>query len=67
MKEVVKYCQQSGGALLVAPEHRMSLHLKWFELNRGEAREETAICRELTGLDRWHLGLKIHFKMQTPI
>lgn len=32
MRESLRYCQRVGGALLVTPEHRQSLLLKWHEL-----------------------------------
>lgn len=33
----MKFCSRSGGVLLVAPEHRLSLQLKWHELRlQGE-------------------------------
>lgn len=37
----MKFCSQSGGVLLVAPEHRLSLQLKWHELNLAG---ETTLC-----------------------
>ncbi len=44
---------QEGGLLLVAPEQRLSLHLKWHEL-RGAAicgsAEATSAVAELSGL-----------------
>jgi hypothetical protein len=38
---------QVGGLLLVVPEHRMSLELKWYELQlKGDA-QALAVCQEL--------------------
>jgi hypothetical protein len=44
---------QEGGLLLVAPEHRLSLHLKWHELRGaaiGGSAEAAAAVAELDGL-----------------
>ena len=38
---------QVGGMLLVAPEHRLSLHLKWHELWGRSTDEASAVCRAL--------------------
>ncbi len=38
---------QVGGLLLVAPEHRLSLQLKWHELR---TKGDDATCRALDGL-----------------
>ena len=48
MIESMRYCQDSGGIILVAPEHRLSLKLKWYELKEKGADE---ICRKLDILD----------------
>eukprot|EP00438_Fugacium_kawagutii_P034194 Skav233192 [mRNA] locus=scaffold24:332899:334305:- [translate_table: standard] len=37
----MEFCSQSGGVLLVAPEHRLSLQLKWHELR---LQGEQALC-----------------------
>ena len=41
------FCRQSGGVLLVAPEHRLSLQLKWHELR---LQGETEKCKLLSQL-----------------
>ena len=44
----MSYCQDSGGIILVAPEHRLSLKLKWYELKE---KGEDDICEKLDILD----------------
>ena len=46
MRSALDYCKRSGGVLLVAPEHRLSLQLKWHELH----------ARRLCELTRTRLG-----------
>lgn len=43
-----KHCMDCGGVLFVAPEHRLSLKLKWHELR---AAKQTELCAELDILD----------------
>eukprot|EP00775_Hariotina_reticulata_P004976 gene4976-5218_t len=45
MRAALLYCQQVGGLLLVAPEHRLSLQHKWRELWEDQA--NAALCGEL--------------------
>eukprot|EP00775_Hariotina_reticulata_P001980 gene1980-2302_t len=45
MQAALQYCQQVGGLLLVAPEHRLSLQHKWRELWEDQA--NAALCDEL--------------------
>jgi hypothetical protein len=47
MHSTLSYCQKSGGVLIVAQEHRLSLHLKHTELH---AQGEFAICAALVQL-----------------
>ena len=49
MRDMLEYCKQAGGALLVAPEHRLSLKLKWHELLKLPSMGET--CAALSELD----------------
>jgi hypothetical protein len=41
---------QVGGLLLVVPEHRMSLELKWHELRMKNDPQALALCQELAAL-----------------
>jgi hypothetical protein len=41
---------QVGGLLLVVPEHRMSLELKWYELRMKGDPQALAVCKELQAL-----------------
>jgi hypothetical protein len=41
---------QVGGLLLVVPEHRMSLELKWYELCMKGDPQALAACQELQAL-----------------
>ena len=38
MHSALDYCRRSGGVLLVAPEHRLSLELKWHEFHARKLR-----------------------------
>ncbi|PNH12760.1 hypothetical protein TSOC_000242, partial [Tetrabaena socialis] len=51
MRACLAYCQQEGGLLLVAPEHRLSLQLKWHEL-RAEGRATAQVCAVLQAVAR---------------
>lgn len=44
------YCRDSGGCVCVAPEHRLSLALKWHELRRLDRYND--VCDELTQLEQ---------------
>jgi hypothetical protein len=41
---------QVGGLLLVVPEHRMSLELKWYELRMKGEPQDLVVCQELEAL-----------------
>ena len=44
MRACLEHCRRAGGVLFVAPEHRLSLQLKWYELYLAGAR---AVCAAL--------------------
>ncbi len=50
MHECLQRCQATGGAVCVAPEHRLSLQLKWHEL-RSSAADVGAVCAALKELE----------------
>ncbi|WIA08442.1 hypothetical protein OEZ85_007879 [Tetradesmus obliquus] len=50
MRAAVSHCQRVGGLLLVVPEHRMSLELKWHELQLKGGLQDLAVCSELQAL-----------------
>ena len=43
----LKHCQKLGGVLLCAPEHRLSLKLKFFELKQAGASEVCDVLKEI--------------------
>eukprot|EP00878_Enallax_costatus_P005957 GHUV01006249.1.p1 GENE.GHUV01006249.1~~GHUV01006249.1.p1 ORF type:complete len:2036 (+),score=737.34 GHUV01006249.1:1069-7176(+) len=50
MRAAVSRCQKVGGLLLVVPEHRLSLQLKWHELRMKGDAASLAVCEELQAL-----------------
>ncbi|PNH12759.1 hypothetical protein TSOC_000243 [Tetrabaena socialis] len=51
MRACLAYCHQEGGLLLAAPEHRLSLQLKWHEL-RAEGGAAAQVCAVLEAVAR---------------
>lgn len=49
MLNTVNYCRRVKGCIIVAPEHRLSLSLKWHELNFKNGNE--SICSTLSSLE----------------
>ena len=51
MYKSLKFCKNFNGVLLITPEHRLSLKLKWYELLKVEERVETCkILAKIEGL-----------------
>lgn len=53
MKQTLMYCQSSGGALIIAPEHRLSLQLKVLEMHHYGSDEEKAIITAILDIDKF--------------
>ena len=51
MYEVLMRCMNAGGAVCVAPEHRLSLQLKWHELRLSGSEASDPIRAELTRVE----------------
>jgi hypothetical protein len=51
MRQCLNYCSEVGGVLLVAPEHRLSLELKWHELRSQEKHEVCSAMDQLWQID----------------
>jgi len=55
LKESIIQCQYLGGALYIAPEHRLSLHLKWHDLKDISTNEIVAEVAQLHDLRYYNI------------
>ena len=50
MYKSLEFCRNFNGVLLITPEHRLSLKLKWYELKLGKKEETCRILAQIDGL-----------------